>query len=235
MRLVCIPNAGGSPALFRAWAKALPAAVGVTAVVLPGQGSRLYETPPTDLKALAGDLCQALEWLSEPFALFGYSMGALLAFEASRALRQRGLPAPLRLFVAARRAPHIADTQSPIHTLPDAAFIQAVQTRYGGIPEIILQDKELMALFTPVLRANFEMLETYPYTQAARLDTPLIAFGGTADGTTSAAELRAWGEHTSSTFDAHLYDGGHFFIQQHEAAVLGVVARALKPLLMEGQ
>ncbi len=236
VRLLCIPNAGGSPALFRAWASALPAAVGVTAVVLPGQGARVYEQPPTDVRALAEDLCQAFgPLLNEPFALFGYSMGALIAFEVSRALLRQGLPLPLHLFVAARRAPHVADTLPPIHALPDADFVQAVQARYGGIPESILQDRELMALFTPVLRANFEMIETYRCAAAPPLGLPITAFGGAHDRTTSAAELRTWGSQTSGAFAAYIFEGGHFFIQQHEAAVLALVARGLKPFLHESQ
>lgn len=232
VRLFCVPNAGGGPALFRTWAKDLPAQVGVFPVILPGQASRLREPVPTQIQPLVNDLCEALQpYLNEPFALFGYSMGALVAFELARNLRQRGLPQPKHLFVAARRAPQTADSSAILHQLPDGDFVQGIQARYGGIPATIMQDAEMMALFTPVLRANFTMIETYQYNQEAPFDFPITAFGGSRDRTTSEAQLKAWGEHTETEFTDHVYEGDHFFIQQHQSAVLEHVASSLMPFI----
>jgi len=214
--------------LFRTWSGRLPANIGVFAAQLPGQGSRLREEPPVKVDALVAQLCEAVEpYVDEPFALFGYSMGALLAFELARSLRRQGLPQPAHLFVGAWRAPQTPPLMSPIYQLPDELFIQAIQRRYGGIPAAILEDQELMAVFTPVLRANFTMIETYQYSDDTRFDFPLTAFGGTSDPAADESRLRAWGEQTRGRFECHIYDGGHFFIQKHEQAVLEVISRGL--------
>ena len=228
IRLLCIPNAGGGTALFRTWSSLLPANIGVFPVLLPGQGSRLRENPPLEVSSLIADLCAAVEpYLDEPFALFGYSMGALLTFELARALRRQGLPQPVHLFVGARRAPQLSETMPILHGLPDELFVKSIQTRYGGMPAAILQDRELMAIFMPVLRANFTMIETYQYRDEICFDFPLTAFGGVFDSTTHESQLRAWGEQTRNAFRYHMYEGDHFFIQQHEQAVLEIVSRSL--------
>lgn len=232
VRLFCLPNAGGGPALFRTWAKDLPAGIGVFPALLPGQGSRLREIPPTRINVLVNDLALALEpYLDEPYAIFGYSMGALTAFELVRELRRRAHPLPLALFVAARRSPRSPEMKPLLHPLPDAQFIQGIQQRYGGIPPTIMQDAEMMAVFTPVLRSNFTMIETYAYTDAPPFEIPVMAFGGTHDRTTSESQLAAWEEETRASFSYRIFQGDHFFIQQHQAAVLNMVAGHLKPFL----
>ncbi|MBZ0297935.1 MAG: putative thioesterase [Anaerolineae bacterium] len=232
IRLLCIPNAGGGPALFRTWSQQLDPEIGVYSALLPGQASRLREIPPTETDVLVEQMIHASEaYLDEPFALFGYSMGALIAFEMARYLRRHGLPQPLALFIGARRAPQLTDLLSPLHQLPDAQFVQAVQSRYGGMPLAILQDAEMMALFTPILRANFAMIESYQYTEEAPFDFPILAFGGTRDRTTNESQLRAWSQHTRSNFDCQIFDGEHFFIQQHQDAVIVQIRQSLQPYI----
>ncbi len=233
VRLICIPYAGGGPAMFRTWSTQLPAQVGVFAALLPGQGSRIREVPPDQTGAFAAELVANMEpYLDEPYALFGYSMGALVAFEMTRLLRSQGRPLPTNLFVAARRAPQVPDTAAPLHVLPNSAFVKGIQSRYGGIPEAIMNDAELMTLFTPVLRANFTMIETYRYQDEEPLDLPIVAFGGTRDKTTDEAALSAWGRQTKRSFNYQLFDGDHFFIQQHQSSVLDTVKRTLKPFMI---
>ncbi len=232
LRVFCIPNAGGGPALFRTWSQDLPAAIGVFPILLPGQGSRLRDRVPTQVSELASNLTTAIEpYLDEPFALFGFSMGALIAFELARNLRQSGLPQPLHLFVAARRAPQTSDLSLPLHQTPDSEFIQTIQARYGAIPSAVMQDTEMMSIFTPILRANYTMLETYQYEQQLPFDFPVSAFGGTRDPTTGEGQLKAWEELTSNGFTYHMYEGEHFFIHQHQSKVLEVVANRLTPFI----
>jgi medium-chain acyl-[acyl-carrier-protein] hydrolase len=133
--------------------------------------------------------------------------------------------------VAARRAPQVSDSSAPLHTLPDTAFVKGIQSRYGGIPETIMKDAELMTLFTPVLRANFTMIETYQYRHEEPLDLPIAAFGGTRDKTTNETELSAWGRQSKRSFNYQMFDGDHFFIQQHQSSVLDTIKRNLKPFL----
>lgn len=231
LRLFCFANAGGSTGQFRSWGAMLPASVEVCAVQLPGQGMRMRETPYTRTAPLAKDLADNIEpLLTVPFALFGYSVGGLIAYELARELRRRDHLAA-HLFIAARRAPHLPVTSSPIHHLPDTAFIEALQHRYNGIPATILQEPDMLALFLPVLRKNFELLETYAYVPDRPLDCPISAFGGHQDLTVNADQIAAWEEHTTSRFSSQMFSGGHFFLQDHLDAVLQTMNSDLSRLL----
>jgi medium-chain acyl-[acyl-carrier-protein] hydrolase len=218
--LFCFPYAGGSSAVFRSWPKAL-SAVDVRAVQLPGRGGRLRERPHTRVRELAVAACDGLlAHLDEPFALFGHSFGALVAFEVARELRRRRGPQPVHLFISARRGPRRPDPVPPLHGLPEARFLHEVQTRYGGIPDVVLQEPELLALLLPTLRADLEAVETYTYEPEAPLDVPISAFGGLNDPWATLEDLEAWRDETRATFKLTRFPGGHFYLESSEAPLL---------------
>jgi len=229
LRLFCLPHAGGGPAVFRAWPDHLAPDVEVLAVQLPGRAARLRESPCGNLASLAGALASAIEPLLDlPYAFFGYSLGALVAFEAVRELRRRGRPSPEHLFVVSRRGPRVRDPGPPVHRLPDAAFIREVQTRYpGGIPDAVLHEADLLELLLPSLRADLEMLETYEYHDDDPLDCPVMAVRGRDDAHAPLDSVKAWSHETRGSFTAREYPGGHFFFRGKEAELLNLVRGSL--------
>jgi medium-chain acyl-[acyl-carrier-protein] hydrolase len=89
--LVCFPHAGGSALAFGRWASALAPDVELWSVTLPGRAGRMHEPFARDWGALVEGLATAVEDdIDGPFALFGHSLGATLAFEVSRELARRG-------------------------------------------------------------------------------------------------------------------------------------------------
>lgn len=226
IRLFCFPYAGGGSAVFRTWPDQLAPDVEVCAMLFPGRETRLRETPFTQVSALVGALLQVLPpYLGKPFAFFGHSMGALVSFEVARQLRDNS---NLRhLFVSARRAPQVLDTRTHLHKLPDDAFIDAVQERYGGVPEIILQNEELRALFLPLVRADMTIFETYTYTPADPLNCPITIFGGEDDKNAPRDLLAAWEAQTKATFSLQMFPGGHFFVNEVQASVTQAILTGL--------
>lgn len=213
LRLFCFAYAGGSAWVFRPWAKQLPDSIEVLAVELPGRGKRLPETPLTDLWLLIETLGpQLLPYLDLPFAFFGHSLGALVAFELCRWLRQTVQLLPAHLWVSAARAPHLPVEPPLMHTLPAADFISRLQ-RYQGTPIGVLNNAELMALMLPTLRADFTLLETYRYQPGAPLNCPITGLWGQQDTIVSRADVAAWQVHTLK-FELTAIAGDHFFIQQ---------------------
>jgi medium-chain acyl-[acyl-carrier-protein] hydrolase len=228
IRLLCFPFAGGGAASFRTWSNYFPPEVEVCTVQLPGRDDRMREKPISDLAVLVEALAAGMaSGFKTPFAFFGHSMGALIAYELTRLLRRKGEVLPERLFVSARRAPHLPASEPPCHQLPDDAFVNTLVTRYNGIPKAILAEPELMQLFLPTLRADFTLLETYRYIPEAPISQPITIFGGTNDQLVSRDELSAWKDLTTGPTDVHMMPGSHFFLQTSQAAVLRIVAGLL--------
>lgn len=226
LRLFCLPYAGGGASLFREWQDAMPGDVQVAAIQLPGRENRINETPVDHIREVVSHLVKVLPpYCDIPFMFFGHSLGAKIAFELIRTLRRENGVQPLHLLVSGARAPHMPEP-FPLHHLPDEGFIDGLR-RYSAMPEEVLQNKELMGLFMPVLRADFSLDETYEYYDDAPFGCPITAFGGTEDHEISQDELLAWKQYTTNEFACHTFPGDHFFIKSSQKAFLGTVTEIL--------
>lgn len=228
LRLFCFPYAGGAASVYRTWPQQLPAEIELCAVQLPGRENRIREAPFSDAQELSQALLPALlPYLDKPFALFGHSMGSLLAHEVAQQLVQMGR-SPAYLLVSGRRAPWLPDPENLLHTLAtDEAFLTELQRRYNNLPDVIFTDPELRELFVPLLRADFTLVERYYCAGPTPLPCPIVAFGGADDARTSQAELLAWRESTGADFALHLFPGGHFYLNEQSAPLLTTIVTYL--------
>lgn len=233
LRLICFPYAGGSAHIFKGWDAFLPTEIEVCAVQLPGRGQRITEPPIDTLSRLTPQLADALlPYMDRPFAFFGHSMGALISFELVRTLRRQGAPLPRHLFVSARHAPHLPSARTPIHHLPDARFMAELE-HYKGTPSAVLQNRELMELFLPALRADFTISERYAYVTEQPLAVPISALGGVQDELVTRASLAAWCEHTAGSFSSRLFPGDHFYLHSAQPLLLRALAQTLREMTVE--
>jgi medium-chain acyl-[acyl-carrier-protein] hydrolase len=227
-RLLCLPYAGVGASAFRTWHEGVPEDVEVGAVQLPGRETRLEERPFTDMAALVDALLRGLgPLLDKPFALFGHSMGALVAFELARRLRQELRVSPTHLLVSGRAAPQLAVREAPIARLPDREFVDVLTRRYNGIPAQILESPELLAHFLPVLRADIGIIESYAYVGGTPLDCRIHVCGGSDDARVPAVALDAWRAQTTAAFTRETLPGDHFFIASQRSLMLHWLRRAL--------
>ena len=227
LRLFCFPYAGGGASIYRLWPSELPPDVEVCSIQPPGRENRLREKPFTHIFPMTQTLVQVLQpHLDAPFAFLGYSLGTLAGFELARELRRQRAPGPVHLFVGGRRAPQIPDPEPPIFNLPEPEFVVELR-RLSGTPEAVLQHPELMQLLIPVLRADFAINETYPYTPEPPLDCPITAFGGLEDEEASQEDIGAWREQTRGSFRLQMFPGGHFFLNDSRAALLKSISEDL--------
>jgi medium-chain acyl-[acyl-carrier-protein] hydrolase len=230
IRLFCFPYAGGAASAFRSWSDALAPDIEVCALEYPGRWSRNREPPLVDARRLAELALQGVRaLLDQPFALFGYSFGALVAFEFARALRANDVRAPEHLIVGARQAPQLPRKESDIHRLGDLAFLEAIDRRYGVLPAAVRNDPDLLEMVLPILRADITAFETYVCREEAPLACGIAALTGADDTRVDEAGLMAWSAQTRGSFVGHRLAGGHFFINTSSERVLQIVRATLAP------
>jgi medium-chain acyl-[acyl-carrier-protein] hydrolase len=229
LRLFAFPYAGGSTAIYRNWQAALPEGIDLCPVQLPGRGSRMREQSFTRVPALVESLAEALRpHLDRPFAFFGHSMGAAIGFELARRLRERYSLEPAHLFVSGRRAPQVPGERLHTYDLPEEEFVAELQ-RLNGTPRDVLLHAELMQVMLPLLRADFELIQTYEYVPGPPLGCPVSAFGGLQDYEVERGMLEAWREHTEGPFSVHMLPGDHFFLHSAGQQLLRLLAQKLYP------
>jgi medium-chain acyl-[acyl-carrier-protein] hydrolase len=216
LRLFCLPHTGGGAAVYRAWAQALAPHIEAVSIRLPGRETRYAQEPYSRLDELVPALVAATEpFLDRPYAWFGHSMGALIAFEACREARRRGLPEPERLFVSGRRAPHLPARDRPVHAASTDVLVAHLR-HLNGTPREVLEDRAALTVLLPTLRADFAVSETYLHRTAPPLDCPISVFGGALDPVTTTGELTAWQEHTAADWSVRFFPGDHFFLHAED-------------------
>ena len=212
MQLFCFHHAGGGASMYRKWVDALPEEISLCAIQLPGREFRLREPCFTRMEPLVQELARLLTpRLELPFAFFGHSMGALVAFELARELRRRGAREPFHLGVSGRIAPQVRSRFRPAAELTDAQLIERVR-ELGGLPEHIAREPELLALVMPVIRADYGIVDNYTCASEPPLSCAISAFWGRSDILATEEQVSGWKQHTTGRFTVHDFPGDHFFV-----------------------
>jgi surfactin synthase thioesterase subunit len=222
VRLICFPHAGGSAGVYVPLIRLLSPRVDAVAVQYPGRQDRRLESPAPGIVALAESIASGLRDAADrPYAFFGHSMGALLAYETARVLRTRGATAPVRLFLSGRGAP--GPGGNPHDQLPDDQAILAAVRSLGGTGNAVLDDPELVEMALPVLRADYRALAAYRWLPGEPLDVPITVLTGRDDPVVPPAEAARWAEFTRSECVVETFPGGHFYLDQYVGAVADVL------------
>lgn len=224
LSLVCLPFAGSGAAFFREWKKDAPEGIEVVPLQLPGREERFMDEPFTDLGDAADELTPGVADAvgDGPFALFGHSMGALLAYEIARRLDEAEGPRPVRLFVSGSPGPGSVRSQRATG-LDDDAFLKQVR-EFAGYQHAALDDPDLREVLLPLLRADVAMHENYVPGRAGPLGIPVTALRGLQDTLVSAEQALEWEDHTSADFQYAELPGGHMYLADGAALLLRVVA-----------
>lgn len=229
-RLFCFHYAGGSASVFRQWQGRFEAGVEVVGIELPGRGSRFSLPVSESLNQLVRSIAEEIICYSEtPFFFFGHSLGAHLAFNVAVHLQHLQKRVPLQVIVSGRSAPSDKTLYYPkITDLPHQEFIDNL-VHYGGTPKEILDNKELMEIFVPILRADFRLSEQENIYEGEMLRCPLTVFGGKLDKAPE-EKLRLWSLESDCHTEVLMFDGDHFFIQSKFFEVTELVAKICVPL-----
>lgn len=221
IKIFCFHHAGGAASFFGSWVKHFGEDVQLIAVQLPGRWDRINEealnTIPEIVSACSDTL---LNEVDRPFAVVGFSFGSLVAFEWIRFLRNSSKQLPIHFFPFALRAPQLAMERPFIHNLNNDEFLKTMSERYGGIPDVVLQDPEMLEIILPPLRADMRALEAYVYSEEEKLNLPITAVSGASDSIASLEKISQWKDQTSLGFNTKQFPGGHFFNSGFESQVV---------------
>lgn len=222
VRLLCVPHAGAGATVFRPWAVRLSPWIELVAVRLPGREGRADPLPDC-LHALAASVTDELaELMDVPYAVFGHSMGALIAFEMAHVARRRGLRPPVHLFVSGRGAPQLHRPSEPSRDL-SLPRLAAELRRREGTPELVLREPALVAAYGRILVDDLALCATYECAERDRLTVPMSVLAGADDQETRPDSLRAWRDQTRGLCRFHTFPGGHFFPATARPAVLAAI------------
>ncbi|HYN94948.1 MAG TPA: alpha/beta fold hydrolase [Pilimelia sp.] len=217
------PHAGGAANSYLALSRSATAVV-VCPVELPGRATRFGEPLGTDLRGLVADFVAAVfaDGHPQPFALFGHSMGAALAYETARQLTAAGGPPPRCLLVSGARPPGSALAKK-VDGASDEALADLVRL-VQGTPAEVIANAALMDLMLPVLQADMRMLTEYQRSSPQLLTCAVRAYGGAEDELAAPDWIRRWRGLTTGPFQDRIFPGGHFFLHDHRAEVLADLA-----------
>jgi medium-chain acyl-[acyl-carrier-protein] hydrolase len=225
-RLLCFHHAGGSAAMYRRWGGLLPDTIETIGVQLPGRADRFVEPPHAQMIPLVDDLVDAVGPLLErPFAFFGISMGARVAWALAHELRDRALPSPVRLHLACDAAPSTDDGTWPWEDRADG--IEGYMREMGGTPTEVLDQPELMRALVPTLRCDLAVLSTHSLRPDVPLDVPVVAYAGVHDPVAPPARVAQWRQETTAGFVLHRLESGHFLDTVAEETVISTIASDL--------
>jgi surfactin synthase thioesterase subunit len=230
LRLYCFPHSGGSAGEYLRWGAGLPG-VEVWGVQPPGRGGRMAEEPIADLGLLVQRLVDEAEF-DGPFAFFGHSLGALVAFETARALRAAGRTQPVALFASALGAPQHQPGRPALGDVDEGRLIEAMADQYDGLLPELLADEELRGPILGCLRADLRLLDGYRHRPDAPLDLPIAVLGGREDNEPE-QQLRDWTGHTTAWSQLDLLPGGHFYLREQHDIVHRIIGAALHRVLPE--
>lgn len=226
MRFFCFPFSGGSASTYRLWQQHLPEFCNLIGVELPGRAGRFLEPAHHRMNELIDELIpEILPLLDKPYAFFGHSNGALIAFELSCELARRGHPGPRQLILSAKNPPHIKKAES-YYGLPRDKFIEKLRG-YGGTPEAVWANDELMDMVLPTLRADFSIGETYQCHADMKLDLPVSVFAGREDPYVDVDTLNQWQRYVTPEVQISMFGGNHFYFKPDPGPLLRNITRLL--------
>ncbi|CAH9060153.1 Linear gramicidin dehydrogenase LgrE [Pseudoalteromonas holothuriae] len=223
-KLLCFPYAGGGVSIFNGWAQSL-SDVEVNIIQAPGRGSHFAAAPLANMEKLIDELFIHISTLLEgPYLIFGHSLGSRVGFEVARKAISLGLPAPIHFFASGSGGPDQGCFKKPIHALPQAEFFDEIKSM-AGTPKQILENKELMIMLEPLLRADFKISEQYKYLGSEKIISPVSILYGMEDDI-ELDRVKSWARYFDS-HELHAFEGGHFFIDTHQSQVLDIVRSAI--------
>lgn len=228
INLFCLHFAGGNKYSYRQYVEKAPSFLNLVPLESPGRGARMREPLIADIHSLVNDLYkQIINMVDEvPYAIYGHSMGGLVAYLLAVKLKKHNHKPPLQLFITGTSGPSSTSrTETKRHLMEKNEFLQEVKD-LGGMPDEILENDELLQYFEPILRSDFMLSENYIYEDHAPLNIPITVITGTGEDLTL-EDINLWQKESTFPVDFKRLPGNHFFIYKYAQEIIDIVSRKL--------
>lgn len=229
VKLFCFPYAGGSGVIYNAWQRLLTPGIRVVPVELAGRGKRIQDGFYSDADDAVSDTFRLLRdsIVRSDYALFGHSMGGMIAYGLAQRIREESMRPPLHLFFSGRGAPHVdRPDEKKFHLMSEESFRKEV-IGLGGTPPEFFDQPELMRLFLPLLKNDFRISETAAKELPIRpFETDITVLLGKDDDLT-AEQCDGWNKHTSGLCALYYFPGGHFFLHSEAARITKIISETI--------
>lgn len=227
MKLFCLPYAGGSKVIYYKW-KDIINNIQVEPIELKGRGTKYGEGYYTDFEDAVNDVYLNIkdEIINNEYAIFGHSMGSLLAFELYYKIVENGGKIPKHIFFSGYGAPYCTRIKKTIHNLSDHEFMNEV-IKLGGTPIEVAENDELCELVTPILKNDFRILELYEYKNRSNpIECDITVLNGSKD-TLTFEQLNGWKRHSAKNTKIITFEGNHFFINNNMKEIIRLIENTL--------
>jgi len=228
MILFCLPYAGGSEAIYYKWKNYLHPSIQLVPIELKGRGKRFGEIFYESLEQAVDDIFENIKdkIVDEDYAIYGHSMGSLLAYELYYKISELNITKPTHIFFSGREAPSIVTEEENTYTLPDYDFMKKI-VELGGTTEELTNNRELLQIFLPIIRSDFKIIETYNYEEREnKIECDVSILNGKQDSIKS-EDLAAWKNHVSRGFKVYNFEGNHFFINSNVKNITSIINATL--------
>lgn len=230
--IFAFPFAGASAEFYAGWNNFFPKKITFLPIQLPGRSWRcedpLIDNVKSMVKSIYLDLKKYL--IKRPFAFFGHSMGALLAFELTRFLQKETTLLPDHLFLSGHQHPSNPRKYVNMHLLDNESLIKKMIS-FGGTSKEIFECSEMTQLLLPVIRSDFKLCETYKYYIDDPLNCSLEIFTGTDDEMVVFEYLKAWKAETSKECNFHEFSGNHFYLSRQKGKICEIIIKKVDKYL----
>ena len=220
-QLIMLHFAGGNCYSFHFLKPYVPAEYSYCPIELPGRGKRMNESLLRNEIEATADLFHQINALrnSKPYILFGHSMGASLAIRVAKRLEEISDP-PSRLILAGNAGPGTGEKKSRSSMSDEELKVEL--SMLGGVENEVLSNDDLFSFFSPIMRADFGLLENaLELNDDFKVKIPITAVMGDAEET--AGEIENWARFTLKDFKFYLLEGNHFFIHKHPSKLMKII------------
>lgn len=243
LRLFLFPPAGSDISIYHGWEKHLPAECEICLIRLPGRGGRIKDDLIDDCIQLANEITDYIgQYFDIPYAFFGHSMGALIAYETAVQIFERGLRLPEKLFLSGLKAPNYMNLKSKcflglmeddddyLYLMNDENLKNKLY-EIGGIPDFFKNESEIVDMLLPVFRNDLKLCETFKTDNVTRLPIPIDVYGGNADKIATKDDLEKWRECSEFEVTINIFSGGHFYFNNANRFFMFNLSKRLEDIM----